>query len=149
MVDRHEGLRCVFSDDGNEVIVRPKLELQLPLDDLSNLSAPEREKTAAEIINREGKQIFDLAHGPLIAGRIVRLSATHHKFIFTAQMIACDGWSHYIVFEELGSYYSAFVKGGELKLPPAIPMREYALWQQGHGDDVEAQACQALWLSKF
>ncbi len=149
VVQRHEGLRCVFSEDGTEVIVQPTLAAEISIEDLSGFQPGERKAAARRIANQESRQIFNLAKGPLFSCRILQLSPTHHQLVFTAQMIACDGWSHYVVFEELSALYSAEVEGRTLTLPPAIPMRDYALWQEQHRDDDEAQACQTFWKSKF
>ncbi|MBL9213335.1 MAG: amino acid adenylation domain-containing protein [Opitutaceae bacterium] len=146
---RHEGLRCVFSADGTEVIVRPEADLPLPIDDLSGLAPAAARERAAAIVAQESRRILDLAHGPLVACRLVRFSATSHHFLFTAQMIVCDGWSHYVVFEELGTLYSAEAEGRTVTLPPAPPMRAFALWQQQQRESAEAQACAAFWVSRF
>ncbi|MEO6995118.1 MAG: amino acid adenylation domain-containing protein [Lacunisphaera sp.] len=149
VIERHDGLRCVFSEDGTEVIVRPKLELEIRFDDLAGLSLVDQKTRAEKIIQEEGKQIFDLAKGPLIACRIIRLAVTHHQLVFTAQMIACDGWSHYVVFDELSAIYSAEMVGREAKLSPPISMREYALWQESHRNDEAARASESFWRSKY
>ena len=64
-------------------------------------------------------------------------------------MIVCDGWSHYVVFEDLGAIYSALAGGKEPSLKPAVPMREYALWEQANAASDEARECETFWLSQF
>ena len=146
---RHEGLRSVFSADGTEVIVRPDVDFPIPLDDLSRLAPEAARAQAAAIVDHESRRILDLAHGPLVACRLLRFSDCHHQLIFIAQMIVCDGWSHFVVFEELGTLYSAEAEGRPITLPPAPPMRAFALWQQRQREGAEAQACAAFWVSRF
>ncbi len=149
VIDRHEGLRSVFSPDGSEIIVRPSLELEIPIIDLSSLKTDERASRISEIMDRESRQIFDLSNGPLISFKLVKESDELHRLIFAAQMIVCDGWSHYVVFEEMSSIYSACLKGEEARLQPAIPMREYALWQKGQEGSDEAAKCHGYWMNVF
>ena len=108
VVQRHEGLRCTFSEDGTEAILHPRCMPEIPVHDLSGLPEPQREERVNEILHQEGRRLLDLTKGPLVDFQILKLSAQRHMLIFTAQMIVCDGWSHYVVFEDLGAIYTAF-----------------------------------------
>jgi len=149
VVERHEGLRCTFSADGTEAILHPHMIPEVPLHDFSSLPEPQKEARLNEILNQEGRRLLDLTKGPLVQFQIVKLSQQKHLLILTAQMIVCDGWSHYVVFEDLGTFYSAFVAGTEPSLKPVVQMREYALWEQAHSVTDEARASEAFWLSQF
>ena len=149
VVERHEGLRAVFSEDGSEVIVKESIETKTPFIDLSDLDPNQVAGRVAEIMDTEARQIFDLSEGPLFAFKLIKEGPELYRLIFTAQMIVCDGWSHYVVFEEMSTLYSGIAKGESLELPPAAPMREYALWEEEHSDSEEADECRTYWKNVF
>ena len=149
VVQRHEGLRCTFSEDGTEVILGQSLNPEIPVNDLSSFSELQREERVDEILHQEGKRLLDLTKGPLVDFQILKLSATQHMLIFTAQMIVCDGWSHFIVFEDLGELYTSFLTGKEPSLEPATPMREFAQWEKTNASSEEARECENFWMSQF
>jgi amino acid adenylation domain-containing protein len=149
VIDRHEGLRSVFNADGTEVVLQPTFSLEIPLVDLSELSEEKQKRKVREIMEAEGGRIFDLATGPLIAVQVLKLSATRHQMIITAQMIVCDGWSHYVIFEEISEIYSAIREQRDPALRPVVPMREYARWQKDYWETKQAEECERYWLSQF
>jgi acyl transferase domain-containing protein/glutamate-1-semialdehyde aminotransferase/non-ribosomal peptide synthetase component F/thioesterase domain-containing protein len=149
VIDRHEGLRSVFNSDGTEVVLQPNFSLEIPLVDLTKLSEQEQSIRVREIMEAEGRRIFDLATGPLLAVQVLRLSSTCHQMIITAQMIVCDGWSHYVIFEEISEIYSAIREQRDPTLRPVVPMREYARWQKDYWGTKQAEECERYWLSQF
>ncbi len=149
VVQRHEGLRCTFSEDGTEAIVNPTFTPEVPVHDLSGLAEAERDTRVNKILHQEAQRLLDLAAGPLVDFQILKLSSHRHLLVFTAQMIVCDGWSHYVVFEDMGAIYSALAGGTEPSLNPAVPMREFAEWEQANASSDEARECEAFWFSQF
>ena len=74
VVQRHEGPRCTFSEDGTEAVLRPVFRPEVPVHDLSSLPEPEREARVNEILHQEGRRLLDLAAGPLAIFKILKLS---------------------------------------------------------------------------
>lgn len=147
---RHEALRCVFSPDGTEIVVKPSLKYELPVHDLSRLPRHERDARKQEIINQEGRRIFDLEQGPLFSFQLIKCSPREHFLVFTVQMIVCDGWGYNLVLEDLSAIYSAYVVRRQLALGPATPMRDYIRWQaEQERQAAEAEAREKFWLSQF
>jgi amino acid adenylation domain-containing protein len=149
VVQRHAGLRCTFSEDGTEAILHPSLTPEVAVHDLSRLPEPQRGERVNTILHQEGRRLLDLTQGPLVDFQILKLSAQRHMLIFTAQMIVCDGWSHYVVFEDLGAIYSALVDGTEPSAKPAVPMWEFNHWEQANAASDEARECETFWQSQF
>ncbi len=149
IVQRHEGLHCTFSEDGSEIIFNPLSIPEIDIYDFSQLAEIEREKKIEEILHQEGKRLFDLTRGPLVKFQILKLSQQRHLLIFTAQMIVCDGWSHYVVFEELGLLYNSYITGEKPDLQPAVTMREFAQWEIENKDDDESLHCENFWIAEF
>ena len=79
----------------------------------------------------EAQAPFDLERGPLIRGRLIRLSAKDHVLLLTMHHIVSDGWSMGVLFGELSARYAAHRAGREAELP-ALPVQyaDYAAWQR-------------------
>ena len=149
VIQKHEGLRSTITEDGAEAIVNTTFILNIPVHDLSNLPANQQDKRVNEILHQEAQRFLDLNKGPLVEFQILKLSSDRHMLILTAQMIVCDGWSHYVVFEDLSAFYNAFINNSEPTLEPAVPMREYANWEKSNKGSVEEKECEEFWLSHF
>jgi amino acid adenylation domain-containing protein len=135
VVRRHEMLRTCFVMDPHEglrqKVVGEKLDVRLPVMDLRQLAAGEREEQARKIIAEEGGKAFDLTQAPLLRGVLVRTEEREHVLGLTLHHIACDDWSLRILMRELGKLYEAYGKGEESPLPElGMQYGEYALEQR-------------------
>src|SRR5258708_9064593 len=102
-----------------------------------------QEEVLASLAGMEAAASFDLEHGPLIRGRLVRLSAEEHVLLVTMHHIVSDGWSMGILLKEFGALYRARCGGQEDPLPGlAIQYGDYAQWQRQwlSGEVLEEQA---------
>ncbi|HSD64458.1 MAG TPA: amino acid adenylation domain-containing protein, partial [Ignavibacteriaceae bacterium] len=149
VIEKHDGLRCTISDDGSEAILHTEVPEDIPMIDLSSYSGEQQEIRVNEIFHKEAQRFLDLNQGSLVEFRIIKLSSEKHLLLLTAQMIICDGWSHYVLFEDLSAFYSAYISNTEPLLEPAVSMREYALWEKSNSGSVEEKACEKFWLSQF
>ena len=126
VVERHESLRTVFEFDGFEPVqvVLPELRLELPVVDVGDgdLDA---------LVLAEIEDPFDLAVGPLVRMRLLRLAADDHVAVLTVHHIVTDGWSSGILLQELSLCYEAHAAGRTPNLPP-LPVQyvDYAVWQR-------------------
>src|SRR5262249_8133976 len=129
LVARHEALRSVFvSVDGQpEVQLLPETRgFALVEEDLEG----EAERLQ-ELCREEAQAPFDLARGPLIRGRLIRLGPDEHVFLLTQHHIVSDGWSMGVFTRELGALYRAFTAGQDSPLLPLdIQYPDYAAWQR-------------------
>jgi amino acid adenylation domain-containing protein len=130
---RHEALRTVFPDaDGRprQLIVAPPVEV-LSVTDLTGLPRPARETEALRLAADEGRRPFDLARGPLLRARLLRLDDREHVLVLTTHHIVSDGWSQGIIIREIAEHYRAFSDGTPPR-PPALPIQysDYALWER-------------------
>ena len=113
IIRRHEALRTVFSEvDGRPVQVISEVpEFQLPYVDLSGGSADEVSQKAAGFILEEKEGPFDLASGPLLRIKLLRLTNMDYLLLITMHHIISDHWSMQIFRSELTKLYEAFSKG--------------------------------------
>lgn len=134
---RHEILRTTFtqgvlgSDSQPAQVVAPELHLTLARSTVEDLPAAEREAAALERVIAEAQRPFDLAHGPLVRGLLVRRDEQTHMLTITLHHIVFDGWSMGIMLREIVALYPAFVADAPVPLP-ALPIQyaDYATWQR-------------------
>ena len=66
---------------------------------------PDLETALRELATEEAQALFDLSTGPLIRGRLVRVSETEHVLLVTMHHIVSDGWSLGVFLAELSTLY--------------------------------------------
>uniref|UniRef100_UPI0038CD8F78 amino acid adenylation domain-containing protein n=1 Tax=Tumebacillus avium TaxID=1903704 RepID=UPI0038CD8F78 len=152
LVARHEAFRTVFDEvEGVGVqIIRPELHVPVTVTDLTGLPLEARESEAERLIAEETATPFDLAQGPLLRTRLLKLAEDDHIFVFGTHHTVNDGWSRAVFTQELLALYSAFVQGEPSPLVPLpIGYADFAVWQRGwmQGEVLDAQL--AYWRSKL
>ena len=133
IVRRHAVLRTTFAVlDGMPVQeVSARLELDLPVDDLRSHSPADFEAAYRKISNTETTAPFDLARGPLVRLRLVRLTQNESALLLTLHHIVADGWSLGILKRELAAIAGAFSRGGPSPLPDLpIQYADFTEWQR-------------------
>ncbi|MBC8229645.1 amino acid adenylation domain-containing protein [bacterium] len=133
IVRRHEVLRTTFPtvDEQPVQAIAPDLNLTLPVVDLRELPETEWEVKAQQLATEATQQVFDLAKGPLLRVKLLRLAKEEHILLLTMHHIIFDGWSSNVFFRELAALYKAF-STGRPSLLPELPIQyvDFAVWQQ-------------------
>jgi len=144
IVRRHEALRTTFvAIEGRPTqIIAPNLRISMPVTDLGALPQAARESEMRRLTMEDAQRPFDLALGPLLRARVLRLAPRDHAFLLTAHHIVSDGWSIRVLVRELTALYGA--GGADQPSPlPALPIQyvDYAIWQRAwlQGDVLERQ----------
>jgi len=130
---RHEALRTTFkaTDDEPEQVISPPTDIAFPLVDLTGLPNDERETEVQGLILEDVKHPFNLANGPLLRVKLLRLGEDEHVFSLTMHHIISDGWSKGVFLRELSTLYSAFCAGQPSPLPElSLQYIDYAVWQR-------------------
>jgi amino acid adenylation domain-containing protein len=130
---RHESLRTVFIPLDDEVgqVVLPVLNLELPVSDIRDLPANQREQVALQIASEEAGRVFDLSKGPLLRVRLIRVSSEEHILVLVIHHIIVDGWSMNLLFHEMAELYSGIVAGRQPKLAELnLQYSDYSRWQR-------------------
>jgi amino acid adenylation domain-containing protein len=133
ILHRHEALRTTFMQNDGRLgqVVAPSVRFSLPVVDLSQVPASGRDAAAFRLATEETEQLFDLAKGPLIRAKLLRLAAEEHVFLVTMHHIVSDGWSVGVFNRELAALYQAFSAGQPSPLPqPPIQYVDFAHWQR-------------------
>jgi amino acid adenylation domain-containing protein len=152
VIDRHEVLRTTFTSVGGKAAQRihPVVELRLAVEDLSALPEGGREDAMRRASTLEVQRPFDLATGPLIRARLVRLSAEDHALLMTSHHIVSDGWTRGILNREVMALYHAFSRGEPSPLAPLpIQYADYAAWQRRWLDGAVYDKQMGYWKEKL
>ncbi|HEX6040707.1 amino acid adenylation domain-containing protein, partial [Longimicrobium sp.] len=145
IVARHEVLRTgiVVVDGEPEQRIAPAEGSRFALVEHDLSAQPDPDAALAPLLVEEARAPFDLAGGPLVRGRLVRMGADDHVLLVTMHHLASDGWSMGVFVRELGALYTAFRAGRGDPLPP-LPTQyaDYAAWQRRwvEGDVLRTQA---------
>ena len=144
LVQRHEALRTVFLQEGEEPcqVVREMERFSIPFESLTELPESERLAEVKSRVEREVRTSFNLNEGPLIRARLYKLDDNKHGLIVTMHHIVTDGWSMGIFVREISALYAAERMGAAAPLPELqIQYPDFAAWQREwlHGDELERQ----------
>jgi amino acid adenylation domain-containing protein len=108
VVSDHQVLQTVYRDEGGvpRQCLGSNTAGAIEFKDLSDLPAAAREANwhaEAEAIIGDP---FDLAVGPVLRARLIRLEADDHVLIVCVHHIAFDGWSARVLLQEMASRYA-------------------------------------------
>ena len=133
LVERHEVLRTCFpaSEGQPRQSIADALKLAVPLIDLRDMTERERIDKGLQLVNEEGKRPFNLAEGPMLRMKLIRLMDNDHILIFTVHQIICDGWSMQVLRREFWAIYEVLTKSIAASMPvPTLQYVDFALWQR-------------------
>ncbi len=131
VVRRHEILRTSFPLRGS----RPVQEIAPPAGWILTV-----EDFSPDAATGEALRPFDLARGPLLRTRLLRIDAEYHVLLLTLHHIAADLWGAGILVREMAAIYS----GARLPEPP-IQYADFAVWQRQWLDGEELSRQLAFW----
>jgi acyl carrier protein len=152
IVRRHEILRTIFAvrDGRYAQVIASQLTVPLKFEDLHRLAKSKRETAGHRVIQEEALHSFDLARGPLLRARLLRLAKREHLLLITMHQAICDGWSLGVLVEELTALYEALAAGMRTTLPPlSIQYTDFARWQLQWRSDPEITAQLAYWREQL
>ncbi|MGS2590157.1 amino acid adenylation domain-containing protein [Streptomyces hebeiensis] len=129
LVRRQEILRTRYTlgDDGEPVqTIDPPSPVDLLTDDLTGASPDDVDA----LLYADSATPFDLAAGPVLRARLIRLAAEEHVLAIVVHHIAVDGWSGGLLAHEL-----ATLCAGESLPEPRLRYADFAVWQRAHASD--------------
>ena len=132
IVSRHESLRTTFrfADGQLMQVIASRMAVKLPVADFPDTADGQTRSLDAELV-QEAERPFDLAEGPLVRARLLRLGADEHVLLLTLHHIVADDWSMGVFVEEMAALYRAFARGEAsplAELPVQYP--DFAAWQR-------------------
>jgi hypothetical protein len=144
LVERHDALRMTFTRAGDELCVTDENRFAL---EVRNLEAGGDGKDAVErqirAIWRElAATPMDLFDGPLFRAVFVRRGRDDAELILLAHHVICDGWSFYVLLNEL----AALLSPGGSAMPAATSFAAFAEREAAH---TASNADIDFWLERF
>ncbi|MGG2065340.1 non-ribosomal peptide synthase/polyketide synthase [Bacillus sp. S14(2024)] len=133
LIERHESLRTVFKEVGEQPVqhIVEFLPRTLSVRDYSHLPLEVKEKEVNSLIAREAQEAFDLMNGPLIRYQLVQLGKGEWLLLCTMHHIISDAWSIGIFMNELLAFYEEETGGNPAKLSSlSIQYADFAKWQK-------------------
>ncbi|CAH8711302.1 non-ribosomal peptide synthetase [Paenibacillus thiaminolyticus] len=133
LIQRHEILRTVFPNENGQPIqtIEPYRFRTLPVIDLSDLTAAEKDEKINAYTEQEAGITFDLTRGPLVQAKLLATGQEEYILLCTMHHIISDGWSEDIFLNEWLALYEEAHSGTRAELA-ALPIQyaDYALWQR-------------------
>jgi amino acid adenylation domain-containing protein len=130
---RHEALRttCGVVQGQATQVIRPPSESPLSVIRLGEMAPDAREADARRRIQDDAQRPFDLEVGPLSRFQLIELQKDEHLFFFTLHHLVADGWSTWVLANELSALYAAFSRSERPSLPDLpIQYADFAAWQR-------------------
>jgi amino acid adenylation domain-containing protein/non-ribosomal peptide synthase protein (TIGR01720 family) len=141
LVRRHEALRTSFPDVDGEPVQRiaEPAGWTLPVIETHEVSRLALEDALAP---------FDLARGPLLRTRLLRLAPREHVLLLCLHHAVADLWSMKVLVEELAELYEGPLPDQPL---PELPVQyaDFAVWQRGWLAGAELERQIAYWRGEL
>ena len=132
-VERHTILRTAFfaGSLGRPLqVVMRDAALSFEVHDLRGCPVDEQERRFAGLQQSDRERGFDMACPPLMRLSLVRLGEEEWRLIWSSHHAILDGWSMPVLVGEVFAAYASLTRGEPLRLPPALPYRNYVAWLQ-------------------
>lgn len=149
LVRRHESFRTTIEQVEGE----PRQFIH-PIEDFSPWVIHEDLRASSnvddileDIITEMAQAPFDLARGPLVRAKLVRITDTEYLFLITLHHIICDGYSMQLMEEEFNMFYEMISATGDVNLPPlTMQYKDHAVGQKKRIDSGELNKSRTYWL---
>lgn len=146
LLERHEVLRTGIDLIAGEPRQFVHAELTMDLVELDLSGERDAEAATLRRAEQEALKPFDLRQPPLLRGVLIDQGEDRHVIVLVLHHIIADGWSTNVLYRELATLYEARrLERSHGLTPLRIQYRDYAVWQNERGFDVE----EAYWLERM
>jgi amino acid adenylation domain-containing protein len=133
MVARHEAWRTTIRALAGvpHQFIWESAAVDLPLTDLTHLNPEDAVRQAIDIAAAEMLRPYDLANGPLIRPRLIRITAHDHRLYVGLHHLVFDPVNlNHVVFPELMALYRSYAMSAPSLLPdPEAQYSDYTKWE--------------------
>ena len=146
--DRHPMLRAVFFEQDGEPMqtIRERQELWFEEFDASAWNPDELKQQVIEAYQRP----FALEQGQTLRVSLFNCSERDRVLLITMHHIVCDGWSVWLLLEELRELYQAQINQVESSLPSLeFSYLDYVRWQSELLASVEGERLWSYWQQQL
>ncbi|MGE0158278.1 MAG: amino acid adenylation domain-containing protein [Gemmatimonadales bacterium] len=148
LVDRHAVLRTTydFGDDGPVQCVAGSMRVMF-----TTIDCAEGDEDALRArIEADYRRPFDLGAGPVLRVSLYSRAPASHVLLLTVHHAAADGWSLFLLFQELLCLYEERAGGAPANLPkPSAEYTDYVAWQDEMLRGPEGERLWSYWREKL
>jgi amino acid adenylation domain-containing protein len=128
LIDRHAALRTVFPQRNRDPVQEIHQHQPVAFEQVDASQWDWDELTMR--VSAACKRPFQLAVGPVMRVELFTRAEDDHILLLTIHHIACDGWSLWMLLDELRVLYAAERQGTVASLPaPDRSYKDYVRWQ--------------------
>jgi amino acid adenylation domain-containing protein len=128
-VQRHEGLRTVFTEAGGRLERRVLESYRPPVRQYPHQGSPDEFSTHARALAADtGRERFDLGSAPPVRFVLTSHGPDRHALIMAVHHILLDGWAIGLVLREVFARYDALARGQAPGWGPAVRFEEQLEW---------------------
>lgn len=151
MLDRHDILRTVFTDDGLKVprqVVLHGRKVGIYYEDISGLTDVAQRDYLEQFLREDRRKRFNLRQGSLMRFAVIQTGSEDYKVFWSYHHIIKDGWATGLLMDDFFSMYKALEAGQTPELPEAPQYGEFVQWlaRQNHK---EAKDYWAKYLEEY
>jgi amino acid adenylation domain-containing protein len=144
LMDRHAILRTRYTVSDGQPVQNVHGFMPLQFEE-TNASAWSEEVLSNHVLQLH-KRAFDLDHGQSMRVDLLSRSETDHVLLMGIHHIACDGWSVWILLNELKELYKAGANGQPLSLPsPKKQYHDFAVLEKSLLSGTSGKALADFW----
>ncbi len=148
IVRRHEILRTHYALENDQPVqvVADEVKIEVPVVDLAWLPSDSQESEVQRMAIENNRHVFELMTGPVFRANLLKLGEQDHVLLLNAHHIAMDGWSVWLLADELAVLYGTFLEGKTSPLPELpVQYADYAAWQRGYFEGENLDKLLSYW----
>lgn len=133
VVNRHAILRTSFVWEGVKEpiqVVHRNAHLQAKHEDLRGATPRERDAKIESWRRQEEHAGFDFSQPTLMRVLFIQTEDDRHELIWTFHHLLLDGWSMFLILQELFTTYDSLRENKPLDLATPRPFRDLIVWQK-------------------
>jgi len=147
LIQRHASLRTVFDSTQNpQQHSQSQTSIQVDWQMVADMS----DSALESAVKAAYAQPFDLKKAPLLRAHVFQRSPTDQILLIVAHHIACDGWSLWILLDELQAFFQAHHQQKALSLAK-LPhnFADFVHWQKNMLDSAEGEKQWHYWQKQL
>lgn len=148
LVDRHAALRTTYQQREGELVQVVNAYQEVAFEQIDASSYTEEE--LYQLVVEAHKQPFDLVQGPVIRWQLFTQDETNHVLLITVHHIAFDGYSMFVLLNDLKVIYDAEASGQPI--PPLSndkPYTDFVTQQLNAMASPEGERLKTYWLNQL
>ncbi len=148
VAQRHAALRTFFVWDGLEEpvqVVEPTADPPFEVHDLGTLGADRRDQALEAALGRLRQGGFELSRAPLLRVDLFHLGERSHELAWSYHHLILDGWSTFLVLDQVLGAYDALLAGREPAAERPRPYRDYIAWLRSR----DSQRAESFWREEL